>query len=62
MILAVAAVYKRLPFGARLQFVAGVRNACPYGKRLQFLFAICEATEFEFDRAIDLTIGQRQRG
>ncbi|WP_343315076.1 NACHT domain-containing protein [Brucella sp. BE17] len=47
---------KRLPFGARLQFVAGVRNACPYGKRLQFLFAICEATEFEFDRAIDLTI------
>lgn len=47
---------KRLPFGSRLQFVAGVRSACPYDKRLQFLFAICEATEFEFDRAIDLTI------
>lgn len=47
---------KRLPFGSRLQFMAGVRSACPYNKRLRFLFAICEATEFELDRAIDLTI------
>lgn len=45
-----------LPFGARLQFLDGVRSACPYDKRLQFLFAICEATEFEFERAIDLIL------
>jgi hypothetical protein len=47
---------KRLPFGARLQFLEGVRIACLYDKRLPFLFAICEATEFEFDRAIDLIL------
>ncbi|TJW02177.1 MAG: ATP-binding protein [Mesorhizobium sp.] len=47
---------KSLPFGARLQFLEGVRSACPYDKRLPFLFAICEATEFEFDRAIDLIL------
>ncbi len=47
---------KHLPFGSRLQFATEVRNACPYDKRLQFLFAICEATEFDFDQAIDLTL------
>ena len=47
---------KRLSFGSRLKFVAGVRGVCPYDKRLQFLFAICEATEFELDRTIDFTI------
>lgn len=47
---------KCLTFGARLQFLEGVRSSCPYDKRLPFLFAICEATEFEFDRAIDLIL------
>lgn len=47
---------KSLSFGSRLQFLAGVRSFCPYDKRLPFLFAICEATEFELDQAIDFII------
>ncbi|MEW4462610.1 hypothetical protein AB1K42_31360 [Roseibium algicola] len=47
---------KRLPYYSRTQFLEGVRSSCPYDKRLPFLFALCEATEFEFDRAIDLIL------
>lgn len=45
---------KSLPFTARKRFLDGLRAECPYDKRLGFLFAICEASEFEFDRAVDL--------
>lgn len=44
---------KRLPFNARNRFLDELRTSCPYDKRLPFLFAVCEASEFEFDRAVD---------
>ncbi|MGF9760707.1 hypothetical protein AAII07_36515 [Microvirga sp. 0TCS3.31] len=40
-------------FGPQIEFLKYVRESCPYDKRLPFLFAICEASEWEFDRAVD---------
>jgi len=47
---------KLLPFNSRIEFMKGVRASCPYDKRLQFLFAVCEASEWEFDRSVDTLI------
>ena len=33
-----------------------LRNTCPYSKRIKFLEALCESTELEFDRALDLIV------
>ncbi|MGM5053302.1 NACHT domain-containing protein [Rhizobium sp. 814_E9_N1_1] len=47
---------KRLSFGSRIEFVRQLRSSCPYTKRMEFLFAICDATEWEFDRSVDTLI------
>ncbi|MBL5864355.1 hypothetical protein JBO49_27530 [Serratia fonticola] len=45
-----------LPFGSRSCLLEELRTACPYDKRVKFLEALCESTELEFDRALDLII------
>lgn len=47
---------KHLSFGSRIEFVRQLRWSCPYVKRLEFLFAICDASEWEFDRSVDTLI------
>ncbi|TPG53738.1 hypothetical protein [Ewingella americana] len=45
-----------LLFGSRSRLLEELRTACPYDKRVKFLEALCESTELEFDRALDLII------
>ncbi|WP_163874514.1 ATP-binding protein [Rhizobium laguerreae] len=45
-----------LPYPSIPDFLAKLRAKCPYDQRLAFLMAICEATDFEFDAAVDLII------
>ncbi|RUV24098.1 NACHT domain-containing protein [Mesorhizobium sp. M7A.F.Ca.MR.245.00.0.0] len=47
---------KRLTFGSRIEFIRRLRSFCPYGKRLEFLFAVCDASEWDFDRSVDTLI------
>lgn len=45
-----------LQYSARSRFLDRLRGKCPYDKRLGFLLAVCEASELEFDDAVDLLI------
>jgi hypothetical protein len=47
---------RSLPYPSRSNFLAKLQARCRYDQRLAFLMAICEATEFEFDIAVDLII------
>ncbi|HDZ07499.1 hypothetical protein [Pseudohongiella sp.] len=45
-----------LPFDNTGRLLEELRKACRYNERVNFLEALCESTELEFDRALDLII------
>ncbi|MCB1782628.1 MAG: NACHT domain-containing protein [Alphaproteobacteria bacterium] len=45
-----------LQFSHRQRLFENILENCPYDKRAAFVNAICESTELEFDRALDLII------
>lgn len=50
------AAEENLSYLSRDQFIAGLSAACPYPSRLAFLFAICEATELNFTKSLEMLI------
>lgn len=45
-----------LSFGNTNRLLEGLRKACPYNERVKFLEQLCESTELEFDRVLDLIV------